>query len=930
MMKDGHQRICRNSKPLMIVALLWLFWCWPATVFAQTEVSSAQARTAQYVFVIDDSGSMSKRTTGGPAADPDRLSVFAVRSLLSMLDDVDEATVVRLNGPIEQAAMTPIAPLSQNRKTLNDKLSLTGTLANYAGKQTPCTSALDAVKRALNAAYRPNVAQVVFFLTDGECTGALPSPASWLGGVNSKRDGLFKFYLLRFAGRQYTSALASMAIKTQGQATEVSAVDPTSILQPFAAALSRSQGYEAYLLKPSSTQLGAHSGARRVRLLAVAPDQGQPLAFKINPARQGKAPTPIGATRTGVHQYQDGRRFRYAALDYKPGNTPVSIRVTGAGNQWKVVAVPEYRLYVSLNVQKGSCAAPGKSVQFVEVGGRVCVTVSLINEQGKAVAPSALARGIRASVRYTAPGQKPVDLPVNRVGQKVQFTLERVNMERGDHIFRPSMKLPVPGSANRFMTLVGGARTLQVSSRSITPVPAQFDLGVLVPGSEQYSELTLKGNFPASRARLVVEGRRNVPECVTFALSGVAEGKGQQITANQTYTLAVKVAPYCGQSSFKKDLQTALRIEFDAKASARAFPSVVLPLRATLINNLELPRVLRFKLDSGESKTQVLKLTGNHKQSVSFKVIVPEPNARKNWPGKDLDVIFVDNDGKPLMQNDELARTRKMLFAKKGQKQKGDALHIRVVSDACCQEGKYRTELALIPTAGSREVIRVPVEIQVRSAGMWRCWGPVVIYSLIGLLVLLLLLYIANMFRQSHFLNRDLLAAKLVPLRWDEWGEATPYTRGADDVKRMVRKNMPLHQRILSWFKANPFVFGLPGNAYYETVQLYLEPARDISRSRLALLGDRDTYQMIRSKPSSNSGRMFCTARGGLLFFCVPDRDQRLGRLVYEDEFGSFDDGGWGDELSEQELEVVRLRRDELLDVNAEREADTAAGWRIG
>lgn len=920
--------------PLLLLSLLWMM---PRAAHAQAELSSSQARTAQYVFIIDDSGSMSKHTTGGAAADPDRLSVFAVRSLLTMLDDADEATIIRLNGPDAQESALPILPLAQNRKSLLDQLELNGALAQYAGQQTPCKSALDYAQRALNQAWRPNVAQVVFFLTDGECTGEVPEPSAYLKAVNAAKEGLFRFYLLRFSGRQYTKTLERLALATDGQASEVSAFDPTTILKPFASALSRSQGYEAYLLTPAKNTLDAHVGARRVRLLAVAPDKGQPLSFQIDPARQGKAPQLIGQPRTGVHQYEDGRRFRYVALDYKPGDTPISATVKGAGQDWKIVAVPEYRLFVELDLRAGSCDERGEPVQFVEVGARVCAVVQLVNEEGQVVSEAIASKGMDATTRYSQPGvEKPSILPLNRQGAAATFTLERVNLERGDHIFKPMMRLPVPGTTDSFVTLRGAARTLQVSSRSVTAVPARFDLGELVPGEERYLELSLQGNFPPTRGRLVVEGRRQVPECVTFELSGVKENQAQKLTPNQAYTLGVKVAPYCGHSSFSKELNTALRLEFDKAATSRSVPSVVLPLTFSLNNRLEIPKAISAKIESGAKQRLDLGLSGNHKQDITFKALIPALSERQSWPGEDLDVVFLDDDQKVIIdpQTNAPALSKEITFARaeEGKGAQRAMLHVQVRSDSCCVEGKYRTELALIPTAGSREVIRVPVQIQVVSAGVWRCYGPAVIYSLIGLLALLLSLYIFNMFRQSSFLNRDMLASKLVPLRWDDWGEPSAYSRGAEDVKRMIRKSMPLHARILAWLKANPFVFGIPGRSYNESVQLYLEPARDVSRSRAVIQSERDLYQQLAQKPELGSGRIFCTARGGLMFFCVPDRDKRLGRLQYVDEFGGFDDAGWDDEYAQEgpKLEIVRLRREELLDINAEREPDTAAGWRIG
>ncbi len=932
---ESTTQILWRASSLLTLSLCWAsLWLLGSSLaapeaLAQSGVASAQARTAQYIFVIDDSGSMSKKTSGGPAADPDRLSVFAVRSLLSMLDDADEATVVRLNGPDAGEPIEPIAPLAQNRATLRQKLSLDGTLAEYGGQRTPCRTALQALSKELSRAWRPEVAQVVFFLTDGECTGRPPSPAAFLSGVDAHDDRLFKFYMLRFEGRAYSQSLVDLARRTDGDAVVVSAQDPTTILKPFASALSNSQGYDSYLLTPDDPRLAAHAGARRIRLLAVAPDQGTSLSFQIAPASKGKAPVALAAPETGVHQYADGRRYRYAALDYRPGDTPVTIGVEGAGDAWKVVAVPEYKLFVDVALHKGRCGTSEEDVQFVEVGAEVCVTASLVNEQSEVVTGAVSGRNASATVRYKAPGAKTfADLPGNRLGDEPVFTLERVNLTRGDHIFRPVVAITPPGSSESTITLRGAPRTLQVSSRSITPSPARFDFGEVVPGEEHYSELTLAGNFPPTMGRLVAEGEQSVPECVSFELSGVAQGDAQQITPNQTYSLAVKIAPYCGHSSFTRDVNAALRLEFDRAASSRSVPSVVLPVTFSLVHTLGLPSELDAALTGGEDAELALELTGNHKKPIVFEAILPPPTERAGWPDEDLTLMFLDEEGQRLGALEDPALSRSVSFAAAGGSMA--PLRIKAFSDACCAGGTYQTELALVPISGADETIRIPIKVTVTDAGVWSCWGPVILWGVLALVMLALALYVFNMFRQSNLLSRDLMASRLVPLRWDEWGEPETQSRQADDVKRLVRRCMPWHRRALNWLKANPLKFGLPGEAYYETVQLFLEPARDVSRSRVTLVPERDLYQELRREPQRGKGRIYCCARGGLYFFAIPGRDGRLGRLRYNDEFGGFDDAGWGDEEGGEGLEVQRLRRDELLTIDDEREPDTAAGWRVG
>jgi Mg-chelatase subunit ChlD len=912
----------------LITALSLAILLVPSLAAAQgAEVSSAQARGAQYIFIIDDSGSMSMQTSSGPPADPERLSVFAARSLMSMLDDADEATVIRLNGPDDAEPILPVGALSTQRAELERALALDSKLAAYAGKNTPCSTALQAAQQELNRVRRPHVAQVVIFLTDGECTGAAPDPSSFLRGVESHADGLFKFYLLRFKGRDYTRSLVTLATQTGGEAAEISASDPTAILQPFANALSRSQGYEATLLMPGRAQIDAHLGARRVRLLAVAPDRGQVLGLSLVPTRRSSVEAaPMGAVREGVHQYKGGKRFRYAALDYKPGDAPVEVRVSGAGNDWKVVAVPEYRLFIDLLVRQGDCGANGEQVQFVEVGGRVCVQARLVNDAGQPVTLDVAGRGTEASIRYTGPGQPPATLPANRLGDAAVFSIERANLERGDHVFVPMIKMVTPGTQTA-ITLRGAARSLQVSSHSVEAVPSQLALGQLVPGDEQYLQLVLKGNFPESQGRMIVEGRANVPDCVTFELSGAAEGKDVALVPEQQYTLTVRVAPYCGAASFSKDVTTALRLEFDKAASSRTPPAVVIPTRFTLSSKLELPEVLRVRLTGGSRQDVEGTIRGNFKRPLTFKLLMPPAGERgASWPADRLQLAFLDAKRELVMgkgKRGTLASAHTLTVAA-GQP---GALSLAALADACCQAGSWRTEVTLIATHGSKEAIRIPVEIDVEEAGVWGCWGRTILMSAGFLLLLLIGLYIFNMFHNSSFIDRNLLASKLVPLRWDEWGEPQPQANQLEEVKRMVRRAMPPHQRALSWLRCNPLKFGLPGGHYEESVQLYLEPARDVHRSSIQLVADPDLFTASRANPNQHVGRIYATAKGGLYIFCFPDRNGRLGRL----EFPEPMDGGWdsyGDE--EFKAQQVRLKRHELLDVNADREADTAAGWRVG
>lgn len=905
---------------LLMASLVVAALCASATAYGQgTELSSAQARTAQYVFVIDDSGSMSRRVGGKPAADPNRLAVFAARSTLSMLDDVDEATVVRLNGPLEGDSVTPIAPLADNRGKLERQLSLDGPIAEYAGDQTPCDSALDAVKETLNAAYRPNVAQVVMFLTDGECTGQQPTPRGFLNGLQSADDELFKFYLIRFEGRDYTRALASLAERTGGMAIEANASDPTAILKPFASALSRSQGYESYLLTPSDHLLDAHRGARRVRLLAVAPDKGKALDFAINPARKGEEPKVLGAARTGVHQYDDGRRYRYAAIDYRPGTVPVSVTVEGAGSDWKVVAVPEYRLFVDMDITQGACGEDGQELHFAEVGSNICAKVRLINEKGEPVTSDVAGRGTEALVRYTPPGaDEPRELPANRQGKQAVFAIERANLEKGDHIFRPMVRLSVPGQQGAKVTIKGAAQTLQVTSLSIDAEPRRVDFGELIPGAEKFEDLKIKGNFPAARARLVVQNREDVPECVRFALSGKEEGELQKVTPGQSYQLGVDVAPYCGASSFKRDIQTAVEIEFDKAGQLHSVPSLVVPVHFALVSDISVPNGLSATLEAGDAETLDLQVDGNFKKDARFKALMPPADERSDWPSdaEQLRVEFLDADGEPI-QNEEgvAALARQVSFGAGGS---GEPMRVRIASDACCSGGTYRTELALVPASGASEPIRVPVEVEVKDASVWSCWGPAILWILAALLLLLLLAYAYNIWRNTNLLRKKDLLNRIQVLEWGPTGRAVTAPNGPQQIQKFVDKYFGFGDRAKAWLRANPLKMGWPFNdySYNETVRIKLN-AQNPRQSHLKVLDDADHLSKLESQPLV-TGHIFSEAGKG--FYTVPNEDGFIGSLEVQ-RYMPAPDGS---------PKVVILTGKKLLLDTRDRLQGTTAGFEIG
>ncbi|HYG63667.1 MAG TPA: vWA domain-containing protein [Thermoanaerobaculia bacterium] len=899
---------------------------------AQSEISSSGARAAQFVFIVDDSGSMKE-------TDPDRLAVFAVQALVGMLDDRDEVSLVRLNGPRDGAPVPPIEPLRQNRKKIEDLLDLDGGLAHYEAKNTPCGSALGAVHRILQEAQRPGVSQVVMLLTDGECTpkDEEPSVDGFLRGLRSRDEGLFQFYLLGFRGKRSSPGLADLAERTGGQAVTANPGDPASILQTFAAALSRSQGYEPYLLSPQSRHLAAHRGAERVRLLAIAPGSGADLSFSVRNPRGG-SPQTAGQPRTGTHRYGNGRAFRYAALDYRPDAEPVEVDVQGAGETWKVVALPEYRLTVRLAVLQGTCEQPGPATGGgAETGSTVCAVAELVNDAGEAVGGEVTGGDLTASVRVRrpdAPGTPPVEVAANQLpGGQARFGLLRSNLTRGDYELQPVVTLRL--SSGDDVTLRGAPVSLVVSSLTIEPRPGNFDFGRLRPGGRAARRLTLGGSFPQTPGHAELDSRAELPSCITVELGKEPEGKAQPILVNNPYTLTLRAHPYCGPRPFSRSFNSAVRLVFGESAGGRRIPAVVLPVRFHVDYQISVPPELTVAVRGGQATDLAVPVRGNFEQEVPLRAVVAGPADAEAWPedpenlrlgfaGERRKDLLEDGEGGALLVHDFIASPG------------GPPLRLRARPDRCCAGGTYRTRLGLAP-AGSQplppgarapEPILVPVRIDVEPAGFWACYGPRVLLGLALLLLLLLVLYIANMIRNSAFLRADTLAGKLKPLVWTEYGDAVEQKSSKNDVQLLVRRGMPLAGRALAWLRANPLRFGLPGGRYRETVELLLQPNRDVARSQVSLLAEADLQSRAERQPESYVGRLFATASGGTTFVAVPDPGGRVSRLVWQD--------GFAPAAPEGEVPVpkaVKLRKARLLrplEAWESHEEGMPAGWQVG
>lgn len=822
------------------LAILLLGLVGAGPLFAQSAESvQAERRRTQFLLLIDDSGSMSQPVQGLPATDPDRLAVFAVKSLLSMLEDSDEVSIVRLNATLGTDPLPAIRPLAVARAEYDPLLRLDGQLASYAGPRTDCKTGLERSARILNDAWQPGTSQVLVFLTDGACEEKTPLRSDeFLPTLKAHEERSLQFYFLRFTGRPFTPELEMLARQTGGATFALPPGDATGILAPFARAVARSQGYEPYILAPGQQRLTAHRASRKVRLLAVAPGEGPPLTIDVKPLGHGLPPRVLGPARADRHQYKGGRVFRYAALEYGPGDVPVEVGIAGASD-WKAVALPHYALRVKTRVQKGSCSSNGPEVQALDIGGTACLTVSVENEAGRATPAEDLPGNHEFLVGVKSPGGDESQLPLNRSGNALAGTLERANMREGDWVFQPVVRMGMSGGVLP-AELRAAPRTLQVSSQRMAVTPARLDFARMIPGETRLLDITLEGNFSASRGRLVPVRGDELPRCLGFTLNGVAAGGSEQLTPGQKYSVGARVAPFCGVTSATRTISGSLRLETE-----RA--SVEIPFDLVLETQSQIPSSLSAKLTSGESADLLLPVTVNSKVDPTFSLSVAPPEG--SWPGKDLFVSVLDERGKPLDQGTSGKVTPRTMPGR-----------LRVEAEGCCRTGVFDRTVVL-SAQGTGEEVRIPLRVEVQYAGALRCYGRRILAGILVLLILLLIAYLWRLVTRSYFIDPAVLRGKLFVLRAEELGMVA-----IDEAKsRIAHENVAVQfgwlDRLKNWFAAKPWRAGLPGSsAFCETayISLSLKPRMTISREP-GVQWDSTKERIPEGVPA---GHLYATATG--------------------------------------------------------------------
>lgn len=882
-----------------------------------TEGTSVEAvRTAQYLLLIDDSGSMSRSTKDGPSADSDRLAVFAVDSLMSLLDDSDEATVLRLGATADNEGPLPLASLATNRSNVRAALALDGKLAAYNAGNTDCAGGLAQASNTLNAAYRRGVPQVMIFLTDGACNTGEINTAAFLSTVKSySEEKNFKFYLLTFAGRPSTGQLADLSRTTGGEKFSVTGDDPTEILEPFAKAVSRSQGYDAFVLTPSDTRLSAHKAARRVRLLAVAPGEGIALGMSLEANGPGTLPIlEAGKTVTGTHRFKDGRPFRFVRAEYRPAGAAVKVSVNAGGASWKAIALPEYRLRLNTEVTAGACEQRGAPIESIDVGGHACVTVSLTNENGTVLDAIDLGSRPEIGVAYAAPGTAPTDLPAAPSGSQLTTSLTRRNLVGGDHVFRPYAVFSLGGAQARIQ---GQPRTLQASSRQVLLEPRILTVGDILPGAAFIKSVTPGGAFPATNTRVTLNPPDSLPKCVKIVVAGVPLGQPFAFAAGNPLDIRVDVEGYCGPANIERALTSSLRFEFD---SSSGLPARELPLDGRVMYRISVPPVLQVVVDGGKYAAADFVVTTSASQPTKIPLRILRD---ANWPDADLALGFPSEEGRVLEKDGTPVS--------EGQVDSGRA-RLVAYADACCSAGEHTTRVAF-GVEGGDPPLYVPVKITVTGASLWACNGRRIIYGASGLLGVLLLAGIIRMIRHTHMINPKEL--RIRPMyREDGTGEPKPEsTRKIEDVVTQLALALRKRSWPRAWWSVKPFYTMIRGD-YYHTVQIELS-AKKAEIDSVSEVTTRELYQRVKAagdqKTRSDSGvderSLYVSAtEGGAVCWAVVHDDFKI-RQFKVSKPGLV-------APTSKTTKVVELRGGARLvvgvDPNASESGRRHAGWIVG
>jgi hypothetical protein len=711
-----------------IMALALLLMCVGGTSLAQVTPDFAQNRGADgrrghYVFVVDDSGSMQQ-------SDPDRMALFAARSVLSMLNnDRDFASVLTLNTGFGRSE--PLQPMAAVFTTLDAALG--GGGVEYNGGSTPCRDALAAAFGLLRAAHasQPDAAQSLFILSDGACTDNFDSSVArgLLDGLTPAHREQLRVFLLRFpsaAGAEFQGLVEA----TRGSSQLVSTDSPLGMLRPFAQALADAQGYSVLEAGPMDPlRLQSDAGVSRLRVLAVAPGAGGELELDTS----GSAAVPsLERVRRGVHRAAGGREYRYLSVDVVPGDGDTMASVSGAGSSWSLIAVPEYRLNLYIDVTRGACsvADAASATDVEEPNAEVCYRAWVTRGAREDARMDVGLRG-RAQV---ALGELP---PAAAVWDPASREFRAASLlAAGNNVFRSEFEL---GPQERpLLRLRSAATSVQALDRRPVVEPASVDFGTVRPGDRATAQLQLSGEFlPFTGTLVVADPNAQLPACVRMGANGRAPGEPQQFSSGQAVLVELQVDAFCGTELLDRSLTLVARIE--PQTAAMAGPSFEFEVHVVSQPDVGEQQV---EVQAGQDVPYAPSINLGSSSDVTVQVARPLASDFEP-PGMPMAFAFADPVTGAAIDGDGPLTLRVP---------GGTAAPVPMIISAttCCRDGEWRGRLRyrVLDANGNAQPGEGYVPVVVRATGwdwwawLW-CWLP----WIVGIVIMLTLIGTWNVFR---------------------------------------------------------------------------------------------------------------------------------------------------------------------------------------
>ena len=974
-------------------------------------LQTAQARESdgtQYLFIIDDSGSMGREYTTASGeknipADPNRLAIFAARSMLMMLSPEDELAIIRLNGGVdqEQDKRKPAIPQDpmirfiklESKKEIQSQFKmpwLQNPLGAYAGKDTPCNSALKRAQQVLNRGYSDKKKQVVFFLTDGSCevkdTPQKLAPAQdWLSKVNSYQDNNLKFFLLTFEGRDFSKELKDYTVNADGleigRWVEVSASNPIQIIKPFSDALAFANGVAPIVLEPGKQSIPAHPAAASVRLLSVSKDlDNEIISFNLKEGSQsGSNLKSVTNPKKIKHQWnasknkftyfdlqkkaESGDKFKASAIRYTPEKWVVWAEAIHATDDWRLIAIPEYHLSMKTEILQGKCetagAGAGMAGQRPRKGEDACIFVSIYNHTGKNVTKELsetfpeLKVEMKSELKLKEGSSgKSQRVPFKITKNKKHFAYNQKFSELGDYRLTPSVQLLSDG-----LQVFGETYTFSTFEVNITPTPKELDFGSVGLKAQKESTVTLSGEFKKTNVVYQLQSSSKL-NCIDITIDGVKSNGSFSVAPKQALNIEFTTKELCGDKSINEEVTGDLILIFPNDDYFQGRQKTI-QWKTQLSTSIGTPKDILLTIPAGEERSidlskSVKNIWGQTNGELEISIL---PQLVGTWPEQlQIGRLNPGEDGGILRTEDhQIVSMSKMLFNPQGTETLPQNNYL-ITSHLCCQGGEYKAQLLYRPNGSKSAQVIQNLTVIIEPKTWFECNWPwikltILFFGFVGLLV-----FIYNIWTKSFFINTSRLNEKILPLHYTG-NSSRPTLNTKKRTKRPKHFfndagvlpfkdviNGKVHQgfrkwfngRFMNWVKSNPLMLGFPTtDPYHESAKITLKKGKTFGVELISGRGNSRYLKSIGSLDNKNVSKdvgFFVIATSSQPTFVHRQKSTKIKSFCpvrYHDEYIEQEENEDLNKNKKAQMEMMVLKNVEIYTANYEPEEEEDAGWKI-